>query len=574
MRSQFLIVTCLAAATAHADPYFPRGAVSTTHPVAAKAGESMLEQGGNAVDAAVAAAFALAVVKPMSCGLGGGGFALTYDAKTKKTRALDFRETAPAHASRDMFLRDGKPVAALSQDGALSVATPGAVLGYLELLDKHGKLKRETVLAPAIKAAREGFAVSPQYIDDVTERLSCLSASPDAVKIFLRPDEHGAPHAPKAGTVLKQPELARTLEQLAKGGPKPFYEGAIAKAIASTVHDAGGVLDEADLKGFKTREREPLLGSYRGHRIATMPPPSSGGLVVLQTLALLESYGPKGLASHDVGVVHRYIEALRRSFVDRARYLADPAFVKVPMEMLLSKEHLAAMEKSIDPKHATTSASLTPEELKAARAGTAHDAGLELGHTSHISAIDAEGNAVALTTTVNYTFGSCLVAKGTGVLLNDEMDDFSAQPGAPNVYGLISTEVNSVAPGKVPLSSMSPTLVFQKDRPDEVLLATGARGGSTIPTSVIQTISNVVDAKMTAVRALGYGRIHHQWMPDEVRLDHFTLDPNTRSSLEAMGHHFVESDGWGDAELVVVDPVTGVRNAASDPRDEGAPSGL
>ncbi len=296
--------------------------------------------------------------------------------------------------------------------------------------------------------------------------------------------------------------------------------------------------------------------------------------MVLQTLALLESYGPDGLASREVGVLHRYIEALRRSYVDRTRYLGDPAFVKVPLELLLSKAHLAELEQSIDPKRATPSSRLVPDELKAARPGSGWDAGFELTHTAHVSAVDGEGNAVALTTTVNWIFGSCLVAKGTGVLLNDEMDDFSAAPGEPNVYGLISGEANAVAPGKIPLSSMSPTLVFQKGRPDEVLLATGSPGGSIIPTTVIQVISNVVDAKLGAARAVGLGRLHHQWLPDVVTMDRFALDPSTQRALEAMGHRFMVRDGWGDAELVVVDPDTGLREAASDPRNEGAPSGL
>ncbi len=426
--------------SARADPLYPKGAVATAHPLASRAGERMLELGGNAVDAAVAAAFTLAVVKPMKWRAGRGWF--------RHQLRREGEEDVGARLSRDgagarqpRHVPGGKASKELSRDGGLSVAVPGAVAGYLELLEQHGRLKRSQVLAPAIQAARDGFRVGPQYAEDTTERASCLAKDADAARIFLQ-----AGAAPKVGTLLKQPELAATLEAISKRGAKAFYEGAKAKAIADTVRGAGGVLDEADLKAFRTREREPLWGEYRGHRIAAMPPPSvRGGVVVLQTLALLESYGPDGLASREVGVLHRYIEALRRSYVDRTRYLGDPAFVKVPLELLLSKAHLAELEQSIDPKRATPSSRLVPDELKAARPGSGWDAGFELTHTAHVSAVDGEGNAVALTTTINW-IGSCLVAKGTGVVLNDEMDDFFCRAGRAQRLRADSGEANAVAP--------------------------------------------------------------------------------------------------------------------------------
>jgi gamma-glutamyltranspeptidase/glutathione hydrolase len=557
------VITFLAlfSALAWADRGYRNGAVAAAHPLSSAAGAAMLDKGGNAVDAVVAAAFVTAVVNPYYSGLGGGGFALTWDAKEKKAAVLDFREVAPAKATREMFIREGKAVSELSLDGALSVGVPGAALGYLQLLEKHGRLSRAVVLAPAIAAAKNGFAVSPKYVALATDRAECLRKDPEATRLFLRPDASGIAQVPALGTIIKQPELAKTLEALAKNGAKAFYEGPVAKAIAETT---GGEVTVEDLKAYKTRDREPLWGSYRGHRIATMPPPSAGGLAVLAVLGVLERVGPLGLASRDVSVLHHYIEASRRTYVDRAKFLGDPAFNQIPVERLISAPYFDELKASIDPKKATASASLLKLDVPAPSTQK---------HTSHISVIDGAGNAASLTTTVNYMFGSCLVAKGTGVVLNDQMDDFAAQPGTPNAYGLVTGEPNAVAPGKIPLSSMSPTLVFQKDRPDEVMLAVGSPGGSTIPTTVIQVISNVVDANMDVTRAVGFGRIHEQWLPDVVMVDAWGLEPETRKKLEAMGHTFKNVQQWGDAEAVRVDPVSGLRSAGSDPRNEGAPAG-
>ncbi|WP_245814565.1 gamma-glutamyltransferase [Cystobacter ferrugineus] len=571
----------LAAGSAGATRQYRGGAVATAHPMASEAALKMLNKGGNAVDAAVAAAFTLAVVGPYHSGLGGGGFALVHDAKTGETRALDFREVAPQAATRDMYVKDGKVVPGLSTDGALSVAVPGAVAGYLELLEKHGKLSRAVVLQPAIEAARAGFWVSPKYQAIAKARRDCLGQDPEAARIFLVKNAEGALEAPPIGHQLRQPDLARTLTTLAKSGPAPFYTGALAQAMVDTVKAGGGLITREDLKAYKTRTHAPMEGSYRGHRLLTMPPPSAGGVAVVQTLGVLEKLRPQGLAFRDPEEIHLYAETLRRAYVDRTKYLGDPAMVQIPLERLTSSGYLADLAGSIDPKKATPSVSLLPpgedaggSTLKKPDAGWYDPStSSEKKNTTHVSVIDKDGNAVALTTTVNYGFGSCVVAKGTGILLNDQMDDFSARPGVPNAYGLVGYEANSIAPGKVPLSSMSPTLVFSKEDPKKVMLAVGSPGGSTIPTTVIQVISNVVDQGMDVTRAVGEGRVHHQYLPDELWVDQWGLEAATLKALEAKGHKLRRLPAWGDAEAVYSDPRTNLRSAASDPRNEGTALG-
>ncbi|WP_368668890.1 gamma-glutamyltransferase [Corallococcus sp. CA053C] len=574
MRAVGLTVLLAASGVQAARPY-RGGAVATAYPPASEAALEMLNKGGNAVDAAVAAAFVAAVVGPYHSGVGGGGFALVHDAKSGDTRVLDFREVAPKAASHDMYLRDGSLVPGLSTDGALSVAVPGAVAGYLELLSTHGKLKPAVVLAPAIRLAKQGFWVTPKYQQMATGRAECLRKDAEAARIFLVPDAQGTPGVPPVGHLIKQPDLARTLGLIAKGGAKAFYAGPVAQALVKSVKDAGGVLTQEDLTAYQTRKPAPLETTYRGHRILTMPPPSAGGLAVVQVLGMLQQLRPQGVPYRDPDTLHLYVEAVRRAYVDRAKYLGDPAFVQVPLERLVSPGHLADLAGSIDPKKATASASLLAPVTGGPASTLRHDAGPltpepEKKNTTHISVIDKDGNAVALTTTVNYSFGSCVVGKGTGVLLNDQMDDFAAQPGVPNAYGLVTGEPNAIQPGKVPLSSMSPTLVFSKEDPKQVMLAVGSPGGSTIPTTVIQAISNVVDQGMDVTRAVGAGRLHHQYLPDELWVDKWGLEPATLSALEARGHKIRRMDGWGDAEAVYSDPRTHLRYSSSDPRNEGA----
>jgi gamma-glutamyltranspeptidase / glutathione hydrolase len=560
----FVTMSLVVGSLSFADTPFRGGAVAAAHPVGSAAGKEMLDKGGNAVDAAVASAFAMAVVGPYHSGLGGGGFAIIHDV-AKGDAAFDFRETAPAKASRDMFIREGKAVPALSTDGALAVAVPGAILGYIELQAKYGKLPRAVVLGPAIRAAQNGFVVTPKYRALATQREGCLNNSTEAKTIFLRPNPDnplGPSIAPPLGTLLKQPQLAKTLLTLAQSGAAPAYTGRIAEAMVATVAANGGLLEKEDLARYATHWRAPLEGRYRGHRMVTMPPPSAGGLALLQVLSFLEANTSDGTAGRSSQSLHLFIEALRRSYVDRAKFLGDPDFVNIPVDELLSPAHLADWKKSISPTKATPSL-----DLLAAPAPAVDK------HTTHISVIDSQGNAVALTTTVNYYFGSCLVAKGTGILLNDQMDDFAAQPMTPNNYGLVTGEANAVAGKKIPLSSMTPTLVFSKEDDRAVMLAVGSPGGSTIPTTVLQVVSHVIDGKLDIVRAVGQGRIHHQYLPDVVTVDKVGLDPDTAASLEKRGHVLKRVDGWGDAEAVFVDPETKLRTAGSDPRNEGAPSG-
>jgi gamma-glutamyltranspeptidase/glutathione hydrolase len=510
----------------------------------------MLEAKGNAVDAAVAAAFTLAVVTPYHSGLGGGGFALTWDAAKHDAAVLDFRERAPSGASRDMYLVDGQLQNRMPLDGPFAVGVPGAVLGYLELLEKKGRLPKKVVLAPAIKAAREGFVVTPKYAALCALRESLLALDQNAARIFLRPGEDGKRHCPALGTRIVQPELAATLERLVLEGAKGFYAGPVAKAIA----EKAPLVTEKDLAELKTRAREPLAGEYRGHRVLTLPLPSAGGLTVLQTLGVLERVTDAGIFQRSVSAVHAYVETLRRVYADRNQTLGDPAFVQVPVQKLTSPEYFEQLAKSIDPKRATPSLPVdggTPKK----------------SHTSHVSVVDKDGNAVALTTTVNYYFGACVWV--AGFLLNDGMDDFAAQPGASNVFGLTMGEANAIAPGKTAVSSMAGTLVFQEGRNDEVMLVVGGAGGSFIPTSVVQVISNVIDGKQALSRAIARPRIHHQWLPDVITMEPAALDPATVAGLEALGHRLKVEEKFADTEAVMVDPATGLRTAASDPRNEG-----
>jgi gamma-glutamyltranspeptidase/glutathione hydrolase len=551
---------CLAALNAPAQPTWRGGAVATASPIATRAAVEVLDAGGNAVDAAVTATLVLSVVGPQHATIGGGGFLLWHNAKSGKTEALDFREVAPQRATRDMFLRDGKPVPELSRDGALAVAVPGSLAGLEAFHKKGGRLPWARLLVPAIRAARVGFRVTPLFQHAVEGRLECLRKDRDAARIFLTAGPKGTFEVPSVGALIRQPELARTLETVAAKGAGAFYRGALAAALTRAVQAGGGVLAAEDFSAYRPRWRTPLEGRYRGHRVLTMPPPSAGGVTLLQVLGVLERRFPQGFPFHDPPALHVYVEALRRAYAERGRALGDPAFVSVPTQELVSPAHLDAMSQSIDLAHATPSAKLGTDGLTPAAADR---------HTTHLSVVDREGSAVALTHTSNYLFGACLVAPGTGVLLNDEMDDFAAAPGAPNTYGLIAGEVNTVAPGKIPLSSMTPTLVFQAQAPRNVYLVVGAPGGSTIPTTVLQVISHVVDLGMDVERALAVGRVHHQFLPDELWAETTGVEPATIRALEALGHVIRLHEPWGSANAVQVDPETGLRTAGADPRAEG-----
>jgi len=555
-----LLCLILALPAAALPTHGTKGMVSTAHPAASEAGAAMLRQGGNAVDAAVAAAFVLAVVEPYSSGIGGGGFALVRFGR--ELTFLDFRETAPARATRDMFLRDGAPAPELSRDGPLAVAVPGAVKGYLALHERWGRLPRAQVLAPAIRLAAEGFPVSERFRSYAKWRLDVLAADPEAARIFLVDGD-----VPPLGHRIVQKDLAATLRAIAARGAKGFYEGEVAKKLAADMKARGGLITEADLRAYEVVEREPLVGSYRGHAIATAPPPSAGGQVVLTVLNLLETL-PANLPWRDTEALHLYVEALKFAYADRA-LVGDPAFVEVPLQALVAKDRAERLRALIG-NRATPAAAIHPAmgtDIEAPP-GRAPVAGGD--DTTHLSTLDADGNAVAMTTTVNYGFGAGIVAKGTGVLWNDEMDDFAIAPGVPNVYGVVGTEANAVAPGKRPVSSMSPTFVFAgPDTDAPVQLVVGSPGGSTIPTTVIQAIHNHVVFGADVEKAIALPRIHHQHLPDVTRYEPLGLDEATVRLLRLRGHVLEEREPWGNATAIAVDPATGVRSGAADPRGIG-----
>ncbi len=527
----------------------PRGAVATAHPAASEAGAAVLRAGGNAADAAVAAAFALSVAEPQSSGIGGGGLALVYVAREDRVYAVDFRETAPAAATKDMFLVDGKPDPLRSRCGGLAVAVPGAMKGYAEIARRFGRKPLPELVAPAVKLAREGVPVGRLTARAASAERSCLLQDPTGASTFL---VRGEPPVP--GSLLVQKELAATLRLLGRD-PEAFYRGPLAERIAAAVRARGGLLTARDLAAYRTRSREVLWGEFRGHRVATFPPPSAGGAVVLGLLRAMEGERPEDAARLPERYLHVFVEAEKRLFERRGDALADPDFAPGADEVAreMSSQAFATRSRAAMGERATPSG--PPGEIRD-------------GHTSHVSVVDAEGNAVALTTTENLWFGSGVVVPGTGILLNDEMDDFDAAPGARNAFGLEGGDLNLPVPGKRPLSSMSPTLVFGLD--GKILLAVGSPGGSTIPSTVAWAILRAIDGRMALDQALGTPRIHHQWRPDVILAEPGALQEATRKALEARGHRIQDrAEPFGNPQAVRVDPATGWREGASEPRLDG-----
>ncbi|MDH5181146.1 MAG: gamma-glutamyltransferase [Gammaproteobacteria bacterium] len=525
-----------------------QAAISSAHPAATDAGFEILEQGGNAFDAAVAVSAVLAVVEPYSSGIGGGGFWLLYRNKDGKQIMIDGREKAPYQSHRDMYLDStGEVIPGLSVDGPLSAGIPGEPAALVHIAEKYGKLSLHKTLAPAIRAARNGFKVTPHYQRMAQFRLEALRKSPAAAKIFLLNNE-----VPPLGYVIKQEDLAKTLEAMAKHGRAGFYEGEVARRLVTETRKAGGIWSMQDLAKYQIVERKPLTGHYRGYQITSAAPPSSGGIALLEILHQLE-----GLDLHEQNNLqrkHLIIEAMRRAYRDRAEYLGDPDFVKVPIKTLLSKQHADQLRKSIDPEWATPSSDLKPVASK--------DSGF---HTTHFSIIDKHGNRVAATLSINYPFGSCYVPPGTGVLLNDEMDDFSAKPGVPNAYGLVGAEANAIAPGKRMLSSMSPTFVENKQR----LAVIGTPGGSRIITMVLHGILAFVDGK-DAETIVNLPRYHHQYLPDMVQHEVDAFSAEEKAGLEKRGHQLKQLDStYGNMHIVIQDKKTGKLSAAGDKRGEG-----
>ena len=548
------------------------GMVASEQRLATLAGSLMLSQGGNAIDAAVATGFALAVVLPNAGNLGGGGFMLIHEAKTGRDIALDFREVAPAAATRDMYLDDkGGVIAGRSTQSPFAVGVPGSVAGLTEALAAHGTMTLAQVMAPAILLAADGVRVSPQMAELFRLQRSHLGRWPGTRAVFFKHREGAAqtcvlqdcPLAAlrtyEAGELLVQADLANTLRAISRDGAQAFYTGDVASKIVAELGGAEHPMSMADLAGYRTVSRTPVTGDYRGYQIMSMPAPSSGGAHLIQMLNLLERYPLKEYGSGSAKTIHLLAESARLAYADRAEHMGDPDFVKVPQRGLVSKKYADELAPRINPLHATPS--------KQVKAGTPQP--YESDQTTHFSVMDAQGNVVSCTYTLNLSFGSGIVARGTGVLLNNEMDDFSVKPGVANAFGLIGGDANAVAAGKRPLSSMTPVIVMKGGKP---WLATGSPGGSRIITTVLQNLINVIDFDMNIAEAVSMPRMHHQWVPDSLRVER-GFSPDTLRILKDMGHDIKVMPVMGRVQTVQRDGDLFL--GASDPRNpDGAAIGL
>ena len=486
---------------------------------ASEVGAEILAAGGNAVDAAVATGFALAVTLPQAGNLGGGGFMMIYLAEENRTLALDYREMAPAAAHRDMFLdADGNADPNRSRYSGLASGVPGTVAGLVHAQRQYGELSLEEVMAPAIRLAEQGFRIPYPLAWSLQRAAPRLSRHPATARYFFRED--GSRY--REGDLWRQPDLAATLKRIAATAGEDFYRGETARLIAAEMEKVGGAITLADLEGYRAVEREPVMGEYREYKVASMPPPSSGGVHLVEMLNMLEGWNLGDFGHNSAEYIHRLVETMRRAYADRSEYLGDPDFVQVPLKKLTDKAYAARLRKGINVSKASASRDIAPGlgEYK------------ESPQTTHFSTWDKAGNVVSNTYTLNFSYGNGIAVTGAGFLMNNEMDDFSAKPGVPNAYGLVGNEANAVAPGKRPLSSMTPTLVFREGLP---VLATGSPGGSRIITSVLQVVLNTVDFGMNVAEATAAPRIHHQWLPDTVYAEQGISD-DTLSALEAMGH--------------------------------------
>ena len=531
----------------HHPVWAKNGMVATQEALASDIGLQILKDGGNAVDAGVAVGFALAVTLPRAGNIGGGGFMMIYDAKQGKTVALDYREKAPSSASRDMYLdKEGNAVSDLSRYHGLAVGVPGTVAGLLKALEEHGTMSREQVMAPAIALAENGIEVTAGLSESLTALSDRLQKWPSTKKVFFKPD--GSAYQP--GERLKQPELARSLKRIAVQGTDGFYKGETAQKLVKAVNEAGGSMSLQDLANYQAIAREPVKGDYRGYEIVSMPPPSSGGIHIVQILNILEGYPLKDYGQNSAQTIHLMAEAMQLAYADRAEYLGDADFIDVPASGLTSQAYADKLRTLIDPNKATPAATIKAN----------NPLPYESDQTTHFSIVDKDGNAIANTYTLNFSYGTGLVADGTGILLNNEMDDFSAKPGVPNGYGLLGGDANAVEANKRPLSSMSPTLVFKDSKP---YIVTGSPGGSRIITTVTQIISNVIDHDMNIAEATHAPRIHDQWLPDEIRVEK-ALNIDTVKKLESMGHTVSPKSAMGSTQSIMLTP-NGVYGS-SDPR--------
>ncbi|MGP3590568.1 gamma-glutamyltransferase [Vagococcus sp. WN89Y] len=534
-----------------ADVFHPvsarQGMVASVDETATRVGVDILKQGGNAVDAAVAVGYALAVTHPQAGNLGGGGF-MMLRTKDGNVTAIDFREMAPSGATRDMFLDDqGNPDSKKSLTSHLASGTPGTVAGFSLALEKYGTLPLNKVVQPAIKLAKQGFVVNDALADDLkTYGSEVLPQHANSKAIFWK---EGEPL--KKGDKLVQSNLAKSLEMIAEKGPDAFYKGDIAAQIAQEMSKNGGLITQEDLANYKAVERTPISGDYRGYQIYSMPPPSSGGIHIVQILNILENFDLAKYGFGSADAMHLMAEAEKYAYADRSEYLGDPDFVKVPWQALTNKDYAKSIAEKIELNKARPSSEIRPGKLEP----------YESNQTTHFSVVDKDGNAVAVTYTLNTTFGTGIVAGDTGILMNNEMDDFSAKPGVPNVYGLVGGDANAVGPAKRPLSSMSPTIVLKDGK---TWLVTGSPGGSRIITTVLQMVVNSIDFGMNVAEATNAPRFHHQWLPDELRVEK-GFSPDTLKLLADKGQKVVVKEAMGSTQSIMVTP-DGMLYGASDPR--------
>ena len=561
-----LLLMCVLASAVQAAPMRPAHAqhamVASMHELASRAGVEMMQAGGNAVDAAVATGFALAVVHPQAGNLGGGGFMLIRMADGV-THFIDYREKAPAAANADMYLdAQGNVIENASLVGYKAIGVPGSVAGLAYAQKTYGKLALAQVMAPAIKLAREGYALAWEDAQDLRDE--DLGKFPESKRIFQRDGNYY-----QQGEILRQPDLARTLERIARN-PDEFYHGAMARELAADIQKGGGLVTAGDLAHYEVKERGVIRGTYRDYDIISAPPPSSGGIALLEILNILEGYDVAKAGNRSAQGIHLTAEAFRRAFFDRAEFLGDPDFAKIPVAQLIDKRYAAGWRESIDLDHASVSKELKRpavfSELETyAATHPAARAAREPENTTHYSVVDAAGDAVAVTTTLNDTLGSRVTAEGLGFLLNDEMDDFSSKPGVPNTYGLIQGPANAIGPGKRPLSAMTPTIVLKDGK---LYLVLGAEGGPTIITTVANILMGVVDFGLDIQDSVNAPRFHHQWLPDELRLED-RISPDTVRLLKNKGHKILMEHLWADAECIAIDPKTGERLGAPDGRNNG-----
>jgi gamma-glutamyltranspeptidase / glutathione hydrolase len=565
-----VLVALAAPAVAAMQPvHAPHAIVVSVHELASRAGAETMQAGGNAIDAAVATGFALAVVHPQAGNLGGGGFMLIR-LSDGRTHFVDYREKAPAAAMATMYLDvQGNVIENASAVGYKAIGVPGSVAGMVYAEKEFGKLTLGQVMAPALKLARDGYPLAWQDAQDLQNE--DLAKFPESRRIFQRNGNFYKP-----GEIFRQPELARTLERIASN-PDDFYRGSMARELAAAIQKGGGLVTAVDLAHYEVKEREPIRGTYRGYEIISAPPPSSGGIALTEILNILEGY-VLARGSRSAAAVHLTVEAFRRAFYDRAEFLGDPDFSKIPVAQLIDKKYGAAWRESIDPARASLSKDLKRPAIfsELEQYASQHSQPLlvrEPEHTTHYSVVDPEGTAVAVTTTLNDDFGSRVTAEGLGFLLNDEMDDFASKPGVPNLYGLIQGPANAIGPGKRPLSSMTPTIVLKDGK---LYLVLGSPGGARIITTVANILMGVVDFGMNIQEAVNAPRFHNQWMPDTMNVEQW-FSPDSVRLLEQMGHKIEIGETvagewapyWSDGECIAIDPKTGERLGASDVRNNG-----